>query len=321
MSSGAIRGLIVLICLLFFCLINLYLRFFKYKIQKAKSFEKSLELRKKAFKLLKVVSLVIKIFESVFVYFVILSVLFTLLKFQSGILNFMILVVTFVIYVCIMYSLVKGWIKNKAMVTFYLGRAGFREFSFSFYTKHQYLKDHSNYFLYLRGFDDDLYDTGSSFGNPFKLFTRRRFKEDDFVEHLSQYASDVVAVGSPQEANCPKGATRVYLDNNTWQNDVHELMEKSEEIYILLHDSPACIWEIANSASMLHKTTFIANDKNVYNQIVTKCNKDILPKDINLKKDEIAFISFKSNAVNIEILKHNNKSYAKFLKTSYELCY
>lgn len=313
-----IKSIVLFICFIFFIIIDLYTKLYKHKISKTKNFEKSLELRKKAFIPLKRISLAIRICQSSFIYCIIIVIILELFDFRTIQFYVTAISITFLLYICIMFPFFKRWTKNDTKIKIDFGAGGSREFSFSFLTKCQYLENHTNFILFLRGFNDDVYNTGSIFDDLSYIFSRRRFDEEAFVEKLAHYASDIAAIGSPQEVNCPKGATRVYLDNNTWKVDVHELMEKSEEIYILLHDSPACIWEISNSASMLYKTTFIVEDKNTFHKISAQRNIDFLPESINLKKNEIAFISFRTGKANIVTLKHKNRNYKKYFKITYQ---
>lgn len=55
----------------------------------------------------------------------------------------------------------------------------------------------------------------------------------------------------------PEGSVRIYLDDETWQQDVSDLIEKAEYIFILVHNSKSCIWEI-------QQCQWIASEKTVY---------------------------------------------------------
>jgi CYTH domain-containing protein len=102
----------------------------------------------------------------------------------------------------------------------------------------------------------------------------------------------VCAVGMTKELDSPDGAIRVYVNDKTWQENVRELMEKAQEIYILINDRDSCLWEIEQSASMQSKTTYIVSDLDKYNR-ARSALKDSLefPPIVRDEKYEDAFFS------------------------------
>lgn len=313
------KGIIVLLAFIFFATIRYIVRRYKSKIKNTKSFDETIEIRKRLSKRLQNIVVGIKIFQwfwyvLLFASLISIAIMYIFETDEMYSLNRWIISVSIIITFCvwIIYILpkqLKKWRSNNNELTleFYFKKT----FYFSFFTKEQYLKQNDRFALYLRGFDDDIYE------NKFFLnMWKNQFIENDFITHLKPYI-ETIGVGSPQEANCPKGAVRVYLDNNTWQKDVHELMEKAEDIYILLHDSPACLWEINQSLDLLNKTTFIITSNQIYKKIIEQCNIDFLFTDINLNRRGIAFISFSNNEVKIHKMENNSNNYKEFIKKKY----
>lgn len=142
----------------------------------------------------------------------------------------------------------------------------------STFTKDVFLGQTNEYALYLRGFETDDYTSEAKYIAREKDVLRRlkrkrngrlRFSEYYFTRAL-QTRLPVCAVGMSKEVEAPAGAYRIYLEDATWKQDVRELMERAKEIYILVSDRPSCIWEIEQSLDMLHKTTFIVDDRGRY---------------------------------------------------------
>ena len=103
-------------------------------------------------------------------------------------------------------------------------------------SKHDFLEQHNKYCLFLRGFEQDDYGHDPVVSEK----TYDSFSEYEFTSLVMQN-TPICAVGMTKEVNSPRGATRVYLNDDSWQNDVLELMEKSQAIYILVNDRKSCI--------------------------------------------------------------------------------
>lgn len=64
-------------------------------------------------------------------------------------------------------------------------------------------------------------------------------------------------VGRPKELESPEGGIRVYLDDETWQENVARLIDRAEHVYVLVNASESCIWEILECKRVaLNKTYF-----------------------------------------------------------------
>lgn len=152
----------------------------------------------------------------------------------------------------------------------------------STYSKHDFLEQHKKYCLFLRGFEQDNYKHDPVVSEK----TYDSFSEYEFTSLVMQNIP-ICAVGMTKEVNSPRGATRVYLNDDSWQNDVLELMEKSQVIYILVNDRKSCIWEIEQSFKMLEKTVYIIDDIQKYENMRQQFTHKIsFPKIPNHQKSD-----------------------------------
>ena len=131
--------------------------------------------------------------------------------------------------------------------------------------KASFLSSNADYVLYLRGFESDDYSSEK------KQIDKSRKRNSRFSEYyftrVLQTKETVCAVGMTKEVDAPIGAQRIYLDDETWKADVLDLMRAAKTIYILVNDRPSCIWEIAQSLSMLDKTVFIVDEREKYDKV------------------------------------------------------
>lgn len=113
-----------------------------------------------------------------------------------------------------------------------------------------------SFILFLRGFDRDNY--GAKYTEK---VNESFFSEKIFAEHMPM---PLYAVGMTKELTSPIGATRVYLNDESWKEDVLFLMKKAYAIFILVNKKPSCIWEIEQSEKMLEKTCFLIDNMEQY---------------------------------------------------------
>ncbi len=134
----------------------------------------------------------------------------------------------------------------------------------STYDRQSFLSKTPSFFLYLRGFNRDSYESEDRLKKKTDNGrTLPKFSEYFFCKLLSR-KGPVCAIGMTKEMEAPIGAVRVYVDDSTWMKDVQEMMEKAQGIFILVNDSPSCIWEIEQGLEMLDKTVFIVDDIEKY---------------------------------------------------------
>lgn len=123
-----------------------------------------------------------------------------------------------------------------------------------------YLAKNTRFALYLRAFEADYYST-----NP-KSFSFELF----LCELLSKKKVKVCAVGMTKEVDAPLGAVRVYLPDESWQDGVRELIERSGLVFVLVSDRDSCVWEIMQSASCLSKVCFFLDSIERYSNVVAQ---------------------------------------------------
>jgi hypothetical protein len=96
----------------------------------------------------------------------------------------------------------------------------------------------------LRGFQSDASARAVLF--PLYLFT--------FEEHLAaalQPIGPFVALGQPEEALPPPGASRFYETDQTWKDRVIDLFKRARLVVLIFGTSPALLWEAMTAFQML----------------------------------------------------------------------
>ena len=160
----------------------------------------------------------------------------------------------------------------------------------SYFNKTDFFEGNKVFALYLRGFENDDYS------NKWSLVKKKdkQFSEYLFTKILSKHCV-CAAIGMTKELDAPLGAKRIYVDDETWKDDVAELMEKSHQIYILVNNRPSCIWEIETAVKFIEKVVLIIDDpvKYVLVQEIVK-GSIVLPhiQDLTMKNRHY-FLRFK----------------------------
>lgn len=127
------------------------------------------------------------------------------------------------------------------------------------------LSENKPFYLYLRGFD---FDDRRTHTEILESTYDKGFSEYLFVKGLKKQIKRVYAVGRPEETDSPIGATRVYLDNERWRDDVTTLMNLSKRIYVRACYTDDCSWELENAISNhMDKTVILVDNKAEYNLI------------------------------------------------------
>lgn len=93
---------------------------------------------------------------------------------------------------------------------------------------------------------------------------QKRSKYDEFSEGAfffiaSQYMR-CYSVGMTKELSSPIGSKRVYLTDENWKEGVKDLMSRASLIFINIHDSDSCMWEIIQAQSYANKTVIICDN-------------------------------------------------------------
>ena len=184
----------------------------------------------------------------------------------------------------------------------------------STFGKDDYLEQNEHFALFLRGFEEDDYSKENDLA---KIKDLQKFSEYKFMNILQMRIS-ACAIGMTKETDSPYGAKRVYVNDASWKQDVKELMEKADEIYILVNDRVSCIWEIEQSATMLNKTIFIIDDITKYENVRNKLNEaneqflPVIPTDYIFGDHVI--LRFTNGNSFFEKFENNIDSYSQILR-------
>lgn len=95
----------------------------------------------------------------------------------------------------------------------------------------------------------------------------------------------VFSVGRPEELESPEGTKRIYLDNDSWEEDVKTLMELAKYILVCIHPNDNCIWEIRQCNTLFSEKTIYYVDNITNLSIVRDKMGEELP--VCLKSHEI----------------------------------
>lgn len=106
-------------------------------------------------------------------------------------------------------------------------------------------KDPRDPVLYLRSFQADV----TSDPERFEGMT-----DEEYLASLFQDVGPVLAISDPNESRDPDkslpmiGASRIYLKEENWQNNVERLMSISQFVIINMATTPGLLWEIGVAA-------------------------------------------------------------------------
>lgn len=148
------------------------------------------------------------------------------------------------------------------------------------------LKD-KDFALFLRGFSSDDYNPSavnkvSSFSHFLKGKVDKKpdvmklpFSERSLCGAIKLFMP-VYSVGMTKELESPEGSKRIYLDDATWQKDVASLINKAKYVFVLVHDSDSCLWEIQQcQETAMNKTLFFIDDSASLKQMLKKEQKNV----------------------------------------------
>lgn len=176
------------------------------------------------------------------------------------------------------------------------------------------LKDISQkekFVLYLRGFYSDNY-TGMSTLVEESHFDS--FSEFHFIKILNKFFP-VYTVGMTKELSSPYGAERIYLDDNVWEEDVSELVNRAEMVVVLVNDSDSCITEIEQCYN-LNKTILVVDDDEKFTKVNGYFNskKHLYPFPTSIKSQTLLYDYNPQKSYSILAYENKEKSYRKIIK-------
>lgn len=122
------------------------------------------------------------------------------------------------------------------------------------------------YALYLRAFSADT--------------KRTYFKEQELALQLLNSDIVPITVGLPEEVDAMPGFARVYISNDTWQEDVRLMMEKAACLLLRVCDTDSCLWEFENALSLNNELYIIIDDAKEYASVSSKCS--CLPQNVSI---------------------------------------
>lgn len=131
------------------------------------------------------------------------------------------------------------------------------------------VKQKSPYALYLRAFKSDL--------------SRRNFNEEDLVQKLLQQKVVTYAVGLPEEVDAFPGAKRVYINDNTWQEEVRLMINGATYVFLRVCNTDPCLWELEQALSHSNNLYIIIENAKEYETVREKFSN--LPQNISLHND------------------------------------
>ncbi len=77
------------------------------------------------------------------------------------------------------------------------------------------------------------------------------WSEEEILAQVLSTAGPMVAIGRPGEKLPQLGAARVYVENDVWQQKVHEFLDKAALVVLRLGKTEGFWWEVEQSASRL----------------------------------------------------------------------
>lgn len=135
------------------------------------------------------------------------------------------------------------------------------------------------YALYLRAFQADK--------------KRDNFKEEELVTDLLHKNIVTFTVGMPEEVDASPGALRIYVANDTWQEDVKRLMEQASILFLRICDTEPCLWELQQALALPQQLFIIVDNATEYASVCSKCPQ--LPINVTLAKDQYEIFMRKEN--------------------------
>ena len=169
----------------------------------------------------------------------------------------------------------------------------------NFMTMQRFVSKKRNFILYLRGFATDNYTPSleemadivlSASPGKTKIDIEGKspnecsLNEKSLAKAWKRYYK-TYGVGLPEELESPEGMSRIYLDNESWMNDVKALMKLAKYILVSVNPNDNCIWEIKQcNIDFAEKTIYYVDDIANLNMVREKMGEDL---PACLKSEEI----------------------------------
>jgi hypothetical protein len=125
--------------------------------------------------------------------------------------------------------------------------------------------DHRPPVVYLRSFKDDRHRGVVSLKDRFPLWrflhpirTWGAFlnsldvrTEEELLASVLQHIGPVIAIGRPHEKLPQLGAARVYVDQDSWRQTIHDFLAKAALVVLRLGETPGFYWEVEQAATRM----------------------------------------------------------------------
>ena len=85
----------------------------------------------------------------------------------------------------------------------------------------------------------------------------------------------------PEEIDTCPGANRVYVDNDTWQEDVLAMMRRAVCVFLRVCNTESCLWEITQALSLDTELYIIVDSVEDYEAVRNQCAS--LPKHVTVE--------------------------------------
>ncbi len=133
----------------------------------------------------------------------------------------------------------------------------------STFTASEFCNTNERFVLFLRSFERDTYKENECGKWDFSEEILAKIVEKGMGIHMC-------AVGMTKEGDSPFGGIRVYVNDETWEDEVYKLMCKAEKVIILVSDKKSCLWEIKMTKDIYHKCLFIVDNLEKYENARTQ---------------------------------------------------
>jgi hypothetical protein len=126
--------------------------------------------------------------------------------------------------------------------------------------------------VYLRSFKDDKITSRAIRQTSWPVF----YTEEEYLVDVLHDFGPCIAIGQPGE-NLPNlGAARMYLEDNTWQDRVRELVISSKLVVLRAGNTQNFLWEVEQSAKNVkpeHIIILIPGVKSIYDEFLLRANR------------------------------------------------
>ena len=128
-----------------------------------------------------------------------------------------------------------------------------------FYSDKRELKN-SKFYLYLRAFEDDVYEKSIMPDTPYFLFGTPKISVDIYLYNTLSKHKPIIKITNTIDGEEEIGSSQLSL-NDDWKTKVRELMKLADKIFIKPSNTNGLLWELDQifKSNYLYKTIFIGS--------------------------------------------------------------